>query len=67
METILVMTLREFNISPAYKERDRLNPSKGLKTFRGNRAYQVANRGGGQHPADRYPCRIPVHGGRIMV
>lgn len=64
IKTILVMTLREFDMSPAYEEWDRLHPSKGIKTFRGNRAYQVANGGGGQHPADRYPCRIQVRGDR---
>jgi hypothetical protein len=60
IKTMLVMTLRGFDFSPAYDEWDRKNPGKGVKTVRGERAYQVANGGGGQHPADRYPCRVRV-------
>jgi hypothetical protein len=55
-----VLTLREFDIKNAYEEWDRKYPSKGMKTALGERAYQVTGGGGGQHPADRYPCRIAI-------
>jgi hypothetical protein len=55
-----VLTLREFDIKNAYEEWDRKYPSKGMKTALGERAYQVTGGGGGQHPANRYPCRIAI-------
>jgi hypothetical protein len=60
IKTILVLTLRKFDIKNAYGEWDRKYPSKGIKTALGERAYQVTGGGGGQHPADRYPCRIAI-------
>jgi cytochrome P450 len=60
IKIVLVLVLREFSIKPTYEEWDRLNPTKGVKTARGERAYQVAGGGGGQHSADRYPCRVEV-------
>ena len=58
MSVVLAMVAREFDFHPAYDEWDRLNPSKGLKTFRGERAYQIEE--GAAHPADKYPCRVSV-------
>jgi len=60
VKTVLVLTVRQFNFKPAYDEWDAKNPGAGIKRFRGERAYQVANGGGGQHPADRYPCRVHI-------
>ncbi len=54
----LVMTIREFHITPAYDEWDASHPRNGIKTFNGNRAYQAEKGGGGAHPADGYPCRV---------
>lgn len=41
MKTTLAMTIREFDIRDAYAEWDKLNPTRRLKTARGERAYQV--------------------------
>lgn len=60
MSVVLAMVAREFDFHPAYEEWDRLNPSKGLKTYRGERAYQIEE--GAAHPADKYPCRVSVRG-----
>jgi cytochrome P450 len=60
IKTILVLTLRKFDIKNAYEEWDCKYPSKGMKTVMGERAYQVTGGGGGQHPADRYPCRVAI-------
>lgn len=54
----LVLTLREFDIMPAYAEWDALNPSPGVNTVDGERAYQAEKGGGGAHPADGLPCRV---------
>ena len=56
IKTVLAMTLREFDISPAYDEYDKLHPTKELKTVSGERAYQVAI--GAAHPADGFPCKV---------
>ncbi|MCJ1394721.1 hypothetical protein MMC18_007601 [Xylographa bjoerkii] len=58
VKTVLVMTLREFDIRPAYEEWDKLHPSKGMKIVAAERAYLVSH--GGAHPADGYPCRVTV-------
>ncbi|KAL2819651.1 cytochrome P450 [Aspergillus cavernicola] len=56
----LVMTLREFNITPAYGEWDRMCPREGVKEVNGHRAYQAEKGGGGAHPADGLPCRVTL-------
>ncbi|KAL4917406.1 cytochrome P450 [Aspergillus aurantiobrunneus] len=56
----LVMTLREFNITPAYEEWDRLHPRDSIKEVNGHRAYQAEKGGGGAHPADGVPCRVTL-------
>ena len=58
MEVALVMTVREFDFQPAYDEWDAAHPRKGLRTFRGDRAYQVE--AGSAHPSDKYPCRVSI-------
>jgi cytochrome P450 len=58
LKIALVMTVREFQISPAYEEWDVLHPPKGIKTVDGQRAYQCDKGAGGVHPADGYPCRV---------
>ena len=37
----LACIIRQLDFAPAYDERDRLHPSKGLRTYRGARAYQI--------------------------
>lgn len=56
----LIMTVRKFDIVPAYEEWDALHPSRGVRTVEGNRMYQVEMGGGGAHPADAFPCRVSV-------
>lgn len=56
----LVLTLREFDIAPAYPEWDAHHPSPGVKTVDGERAYQAEKGGGGAHPADGLPCRVSL-------
>lgn len=56
MKIVLALTMREFDIRPAYEEWDLLNPKAGPKTVDGERAYQIV-RGGG-HPSDAFPCRV---------
>lgn len=54
----LVMTIREFDIHPAYDEWDRTHPNQGIKTVNGERAYQISS--GGAHPADGFPCKVSL-------
>jgi cytochrome P450 len=56
VKMILAMTVREFDVKPAYEEWDRLHPRKGLKTVDGERAYQIDE--GAAHPVDHFPCRV---------
>jgi cytochrome P450 len=58
IKTVLAMTLREFDILPAYEEYDKLHPTTALKTVSGERAYQIPS--GASHPADGFPCRVAV-------
>lgn len=58
IRVVLVMTLRKYEIVPAYDEWDALHPTTGVKTVNGNRMYQVEMGGGGAHPADGFPCRV---------
>jgi cytochrome P450 len=58
LKVALVMTVRMFDITPAYGEWDELHPRKGIKTVEGNRAYQAEMGGGGAHPADGFPVRV---------
>jgi cytochrome P450 len=54
----IAMLVREFDISDAYDEWDRMYPQKRSQTVNGERAYQVGN--GGAHPADGFPCRVSL-------
>lgn len=54
----LVMTIREFEITPAYDDWDEMYPRPGIKEVNGNRAYQAEKGGGGAHPADGLPCTV---------
>ena len=56
IKVVLALTVREFDIRDAYKEWDKLHPSKHIKTVNGERAYQISQ--GGAHPADGFPCRV---------
>lgn len=60
LRVALVMTLRKFDITPAYNEWDKLYPKKGIMTVDGNRMYQAEMGGGGAHPADAFPCRVTL-------
>lgn len=59
-KTLLVLTVRRFEISPAYDEWDAMYGREGLRTAFGQRAYQVAGGGGGQHPANKYPSHVSL-------
>ncbi|KAL3458191.1 cytochrome P450 [Aspergillus heterothallicus] len=56
----LAMTVRRFDIIPAYEEWDVLHPRNGVKVVDGHRAYQAEKGGGGAHPADGMPCRVAL-------
>jgi cytochrome P450 len=58
LRVALVMTVREFDVRPAYGEWDALHPRQGVKTIDGERAYASEKGGGGAHPSDGYPCRV---------
>jgi len=60
LKIALVMTVRMFDITPAYEEWDKLHPRKGIKTVDGNRAYQAEMGGGGAHPVDGLPVRVTL-------
>ncbi|KAF2657160.1 cytochrome P450 [Lophiostoma macrostomum CBS 122681] len=68
----LILTLRTFDISPAYDEWDTVKTQQAswfkrfktrvfgqpVQTVHGDRAYQTEK--AGTHPADGYPCRITL-------
>ena len=56
LKIILACLVREFDLKPAYDEWDALYPSKGVKTHRGERAYQMEE--AAAHPVEHYPCRV---------
>ncbi|KAJ0317782.1 hypothetical protein COL5a_010970 [Colletotrichum fioriniae] len=58
LRVALAMTVREFVIKPAYEDWDKLHPKSGIRSFKGNRAYQAVKGGGGAHPADGFPVKI---------
>ena len=58
LSVLLIMVAREFEFGNCYEEWDALNLGKGIKTYRGERAYQIEN--GAAHPADGYPCRVSL-------
>ena len=58
LSVVLAMVAREFEFSECYAEWDLMHPEKGMRTYRGERAYQIEE--GAAHPADGYPCRVFV-------
>ncbi|KAI9147635.1 alpha/beta-hydrolase [Paramyrothecium foliicola] len=58
LKIALVMTVRLFDIKPAYEQWDMLHPKKGIKVVEGNRVYQAELGGGGAHPADGFPVTV---------
>ncbi len=60
LRVVLACMMRQFDFTPAYDEWDRMHPIKGLRTYRGERVYQVEQ--GAAHPADHYPCRVSFRG-----
>jgi cytochrome P450 len=60
LRVALVMTVRTFDITPAYEEWDERHPKKGVRTVDGERVYQAEMGGGGAHPVDGFPVRITI-------
>jgi cytochrome P450 len=58
IKVVLAHLAREFDFENAYEEWDLLNPRKGIKNIRGNRAFLIDE--GAAHPVDYYPCRVSV-------
>jgi len=58
LRIILACIVREFDFKPAYDEWDSLHPRRGIKTYKGERAYLVEE--GAAHPVDHYPCRVSL-------
>ena len=58
LKIVLACLVREFDFKNAYEEWDDLHPSKGVKTHRGDRAYQMEE--AAAHPVEHYPCRVSV-------
>ena len=56
IKLVLVMTIREFDVTAEYEEWDKLNGRKDPGTVSGERAYQVLK--GTTRPADGFPCRV---------
>ena len=56
LRAVLVLTVRELDITAAYSEWDRVHAPKGIKTVDGERAYQIEK--AGAHTADRFPCMV---------
>lgn len=74
IKAVLMLVVREFDISPIYDEWDKrtgkdkceakvgwgaLLPSSTIRHVAGDRVYQTTG-GGGSHPADGYPCRVRI-------
>ena len=57
---ILAMTVRTFDVVADYETWDRLHPRKGIKTVKGERAYQILV--GSAKPSDGLPCRVLLTG-----
>ncbi|MCJ1337985.1 hypothetical protein MMC09_003269 [Bachmanniomyces sp. S44760] len=53
---VLVMTVREFDVSSAFEELDKINPPSRPTTVFGERVYQIMQ--GGAHPCGGFPCRV---------
>lgn len=53
---MLALTVREFNLTEAYEEWDRINKPHGIKTVGGERAYQIQL--GSAHPAGGFPVQM---------
>lgn len=61
LKVALVMTVRMFDITPAYGEWDELHPRRGgVSTVNGDRVYQAEMGGGGAHPVDAFPVRVSL-------
>ncbi|KAF2870279.1 sterigmatocystin biosynthesis P450 monooxygenase StcS [Massariosphaeria phaeospora] len=60
LRVILACLVRTFDVAPAYDEYDEKYQVKGIKTYRGERAYNIEK--GAAHPVAQYPCRITLAG-----
>lgn len=56
IKLVMAMTIREFNITTAFQEFERVNGIKGPCTVNGEIAYQSLD--GTNRPRDGFPCRI---------
>ena len=57
LRVVLSLILRQFDFQDAYEEAD-THSKRGLKTYRGERAYQIDS--GAAHPADFFPCKVSI-------
>ncbi len=58
LRVVLSLISREFDFKPAYDEWDGIHPRKGIRTYRGERVYQIEE--AASHPVDKYPCRVSL-------
>lgn len=58
LKLVMVMTLREFNITASYDAWDQIQGKNEPRTVNKERAYQVLR--GTTRPADGFPCRVKV-------
>lgn len=56
VKAVLILTCREFDVTPAYDEWDRMHAKKHPKRVNGDRMYQIERVGA--HPSDGFPCKI---------
>lgn len=54
------MTVREFDIKPAYTEWDKMRARPGVKMVDGERYYQAEKGGGTSRPSDGFPCKVQL-------
>ena len=56
MKLVLVLAVRQFDLSMPYEEWDQQHLKKGPKHVAGERAYQAGNGG----PSEEMPCRVKL-------
>ena len=61
LKLVMVMTLRDFNITASYDVEDHDQHGEKPRTVNGERAYQVLK--GTTRPADGFPCMVTAAAG----
>ena len=56
LQVMLACLARQFDLTPAYAERDRPRPGQGLRIYRGERVCHPEE--GAARPVEHYPCRV---------